>query len=314
MLRTMVSATCPVTNCAKADLPRQGISARIGDSVKAAIHISSLTLLLLVLIFCISAATQKPDSIAVSYLGFDLNAYPGDDALPLLKKTFSFASYWLSAPPGEKSSSWTGKRKLLEHQGFGFVVLFNALESREVKSMQVARAKGILDAQRASKLAAQEGFPAGTVIFLDVEEGGRLPATYQTYLQTWFESLAANGFRAGVYCSGIPVDEGHGVRITSAQDIQSHAGSTKIVYWVFNDSCPPSPGCTFPKTPASPSTSGTDFAAVWQYAQTPMRKERTEHCRATYAPDGNCYAPGDQQHKWFLDANVASTPDPSSTK
>jgi len=282
--------------------------------VKSAIHILLLSLFLPAVVFFISAAAQRPDSTDVSYLGFDLNGYPGDDALPILKKTFSFASYWLSPPPGEKSNSWTGKRKLLANHGFGFLVLFNPRESHEVKSMQAARAKGVLDAQRAAKLAVQEGFPAGTIIFLDVEEGGRLPAPYQTYLQTWFETLATNGFRAGVYCSGIPVDEGHGVQITTAQDIQSHAGANKIVFWVFNDTCPPSTGCTFPSVPPNPSLSGIDFAKVWQYAQSPMRKERTERCRATYAPDGNCYAPGDQQRKWFLDANFASTPDPSSAK
>jgi len=37
-----------------------------------------------------------------SYLGFDRNIYPGDEALPILRKTFSFTSYWLSPPPGEK--------------------------------------------------------------------------------------------------------------------------------------------------------------------------------------------------------------------
>jgi hypothetical protein len=282
--------------------------------VKHTIQIISLALFLIVVIFCISAATQNTVSTAVSYLGFDLNAYPGDDALPLLKKTFSFASYWLSAPPGEKNNSWTGKRKLLEQQGFGFLVLFNARESREVKNMQAAQAKGVLDAQHAAKLAVQERFPAGTIIFLDVEEGGRLPASYQTYLQTWFETLAASGFRPGVYCSGIAVDEGHGVRITTAQDIRSHAGSNRIVFWVYNDTCPPSPGCAFPTVPPSPSLSGTDFANIWQYAQSPMRKEFAAHCPANYAPDRNCYAPGDPSHRWYLDANVATTPDPSSAK
>jgi hypothetical protein len=263
---------------------------------------------------CISAGTQKSDSISTYYLGFDRNTYPGDDALPLLRRTFSFASYWLGAPPGEKRSSWTGKRKLLQQQGFGFILLFNARGSREVKSTQAARAKGILDARSAAKLAVQEGFPTSTIIFLDVEEGGRLPATYQTYLQTWFENLAVNQFRAGVYCSGIPVDEGHGVRITTAQDIQSHVGSNKIAFWVYNDACPPSPGCTFPNAPPSPSVGGTDFASIWQYAQSPMRKEFASHCPANYAPDGNCYATGDRSHKWYLDANVASSPDPSSAK
>jgi Domain of unknown function (DUF1906) len=283
--------------------------------VKLAIYVLSATLLLLAAIsFGISASTQKSDAAVNNYLGFDMNIYPGDDALPALKQTFSFASYWLSAPPGEKINSWSGKRKTLHQQGFGFIVLFNARSSREIKNPQTASENGRQDAQRAATLAKQEGFPAGTVIFLDVEEGGRLPETYQSYLQTWFENLAATGFRPGVYCSGVPLGEGNGVRITTAQDIQAHANAKKIAFWVFNDTCPPSPGCTFPKTPPSPSASGSDFAAVWQYAQTPMRKERTAHCRATYAPDGNCYAPSDQAHKWFLDANVAFTPDPSSAK
>jgi hypothetical protein len=39
-------------------------------------------------------------------------------------------------------------------------------------------------------------------------------------------------------------------------------------------------------------------------AQSPRRKEFTAHCPANYAADGNCYAPDDSAHKWFLDANV----------
>ena len=68
-----------------------------------------------------TAAPAPPPS--ATYLGFDLNIYPGDDALPILRKTFSFTSYWLGAPPGEKRSTWQGKRELLASQGFGFVVL-----------------------------------------------------------------------------------------------------------------------------------------------------------------------------------------------
>lgn len=263
---------------------------------------------------CISAGTQKSNSISTYYLGFDRNTYPGDEVLPLLRRTFSFAGYWLSAPPGEKRSSWTGKRKLLQQQGFGFMVLFNARASREVKTIQDARAAGTLDAKRAAKLAVQNGFLPATIIFLDVEEGGRLSIAYHAYLKAWFEKLSATGFRPGVYCSGIPVDEGNGVHITTAQDIQSHAGSNKIVFWVYNDTCPPSPGCTFPNAPPSPSVSGTDFASIWQYAQSPMRKGIASHCPANYAQDGNCYAPGDQSQKWYLDANVASSRDPSSAK
>ena len=39
------------------------------------------------------AAPQSSESTHRSYLGFDRNIYPGDDALPILRKTFAFSSY-----------------------------------------------------------------------------------------------------------------------------------------------------------------------------------------------------------------------------
>ncbi|MGA2300670.1 MAG: glycoside hydrolase domain-containing protein [Candidatus Acidiferrum sp.] len=256
-----------------------------------------------------NASTPSP----ATYFGFDRNDYPGDDALPSLRKTFSFTGYWLSAPPGEKRSTWFGKRTLLQSQGFGFVALFNGRESRTLHNSADARQKGMLDAQSAAKLARQEGFPRDSVIFLDIEEGGRLPGPYHAYLQAWNNGLAQAGYRAGVYCSAIPVDEGQGVHVTTAQDIQAHVTSPVLVYWVYNDACPPAPGCAFPANPPPPAQSGFSAATIWQYAQSPRRKEFTVRCAASYAADGNCYVPGDAQHRWFLDANVATTPDPSSS-
>lgn len=248
-----------------------------------------------------------------NFLGFDLNEYPGDAALPVLRKTFSFSSYWLGPPPGEKQTTWVGKRELLQAQGFGFLVLFNGPGSHTLKNETEARQKGNADGERAWAAAKREGFAKGTVIFLDIEEGGRLPAAYHVYLKSWAGSLSRVGFRTGVYCSGIPVSEGQGVSVTTAKNIQDNAGGREIMFWVFNDVCPPSPGCSFPTDIPSPAQSGF-AAAVWQYAQSPRRKERTLECPANYAKDGNCYAPGDVGHKWFLDVNAASTADPSGPK
>lgn len=255
--------------------------------------------------------TTAAPAATTSYLGFDANLYPGDEALPILRKTFSFTSYWLGAPPGQKRSTWQGKRELLASQGFGFVVLFNGRDSRKLKNSLDARQRGFSDAQAAAKLARQEGFAKGTVIFLDIEEGGRLPAPYHSYLRAWSEEISQSGFKAGVYCSSMPTDEGGGVKITTAQDIQAHIGSRPIVFWVYNDACPPSPGCAFPQSAPPPETGGFPAAVVWQYAQSPRRKEYTAKCPANYAADGNCYAPGDSAHKWFLDVNSATSPDPS---
>jgi hypothetical protein len=245
------------------------------------------------------------------YLGFDANDYPGDDAIPILRKTFSFASYWLGPPPEEKSSSWLGKRALLESQGFGFLVLWNGRESRNLKSAVDALQKGKLDAEAAAKAARQEGFPAHTVIFLDIEEGGRLSPVYHAYVHEWIDTLAREGFHAGVYCSSMPVDEGGGVSITTAKDLENQLAGRKLVFWVYNDACPPAPGCAFPPSPPAPSGSGFAGATIWQFAQSPRRKPFTAHCAAKYAPDGNCYAPVDTAHKWFLDVNVADSPNPS---
>jgi hypothetical protein len=282
-------------------------------SLTAIFIVSSL--LLVAFAIALPAAHQQTGNIASqnTYLGFDRNDYPGDDALPILRKTFSFASYWLGSPPSEKQSSWLGKRALLQSQGFGFLVLLNGKGSREINSQQDALRKGSDQAHEAAKLAQQEGFPQGTVIFLDIEEGGRLPAYYHEYLQAWYDALAKAGFHAGAYCSGIPVNEGDGVVVTTADDIHGHMGSRDLIYWVYNDACPPSPGCMCPTNPPVPSKSGIPYAAIWQFVRSPREKQTSRHC-AGYANNGNCYSPGDITHKWFLDINVATLPDPSAPK
>jgi hypothetical protein len=257
---------------------------------------------------------QSKSTPQAAYLGFDRNEYPGDDSLPVLRKTFSFAGYWLSPPPGEKQRSWLGKRALLKSKGFGFVVLFNGRQTRNLKSPADAKQKGILDGETAIQRAHEEGFSPGTIIFLDIEEGGRLSDAYHDYVNSWIDTLARANLRAGAYCSGVPLSDGPGRTITSAQDLQEHLAGRHLALWVFNDVCPPAPGCVFPETPPTLAESATPDAVVWQYAQSPRVKDRTVQCAATYAPDGNCYSPGDTGHKWLLDADVAASPDPSAPR
>jgi hypothetical protein len=247
-----------------------------------------------------------------AYVGFDRDIYPGDEALPVLRKTFSFAGYWLSPPPGEKVNTWRGKRELLLSNGFGFAVLYRARLNREIKTEAVAKQKGTFDARNAVASAKAEGFAMQTIIFLDIEEGGRLSPAYHEYLRAWTDELTRSGYRAGVYCSGIPVNESGGATIITADDIRNNIGGRDIIYWVFNDVCPPSPGCVVPENPPLVSTSGVSYAAVWQSVRSPRWKDLTERCATTYHADGNCYAPGDAAHALFLDVDIATSPDPSS--
>jgi hypothetical protein len=273
----------------------------------------NLSLFVIVCLQVSLAVAQAP-----TYLGFDRNTYPGDANLKALHETFSYAGYWLNQPPGEKTNTWTGHRAAVESAGFGFLVLFNGrlyseFKPAELKSVARAAKLGTSDAQAAAAAARREGFPAHTVIFLDQEQGGRMLPEQKAYIYAWVDAVTAGGFRAGIYCSGIPAaDDGN---VVTAEDIRQSAAGREIVYWAINDSCPPAPGCAFPVNPPahppSPSQSGIPFAEVWQFAQSPQRKNVAAHC-SNYSRDGDCYPPGiPAAQQLHVDVNTATSPDPS---
>jgi Domain of unknown function (DUF1906) len=249
-----------------------------------------------------------------TYLGFDRNEYPGDDQLAALRRSFVYAGYWLNTPPGDSQNSWRGKRALLIEHGFGFLILFNGRLDAGLRGKDAA-ALGRADAASAVSAANREGFPPGAILFLDQEEGGRLLPEQSAYVMAWVEGIRGSQYRPGVYCSGIPVREGGaggGNSISTAEDILNHAGGRPIALWVANDACPPSPGCVVSSKLPAPEASGIPGALVWQYTQSPRRPFAAQ-CAATYAANGNCYAPGMEQNQAsFLDLNVSHSTDPSS--
>ena len=259
-------------------------------------------------------APGKQKNPPKTFVGFDRNDYPGDAALIELKKSFAFTGFWLGPPPGEKSNSWKGKRSQVSNAGFGFLLLFNGKLEKELPSQAEAQALGKIDSARAAESADDEGFAKGATIFLDQEEGGRLSPVQLAYILAWADGVSAAGYRAGIYCSGVPAREGKGVSVITALNLKSRAGGREITFFVFNDVCPPSPGCRIPPRLPSAAASGVKFAEVWQYAQTPREKSRTVHCAATYAKDGNCYPPGMQSSGIYVDLNFATSPDPSHAR
>src|ERR1700688_3551439 len=247
-----------------------------------------------------------------TYLGFDRNDYPGDQNVKVLHETFSYTGFWLNAPPGENTNSWVGKRQALQSDGFGFLVLFNGRLDKQLRRNPAAL--GRTDGQAAVTTAHREGFPANTTIFLDIEEGGRMLPEQKAYIYAWVDAVNAAGFRAGVYCSGIPAREDKNTTVVTATDIRDNAQERKITYWVTNDVCPPSPGCSFTTPPPRPADSGIDFADEWQFAQSPRRKDFAAQCH-NYNRDGNCYPPGvDPASRLHVDVNTATSPDPSIGK
>lgn len=254
------------------------------------------------------AASAQRSHTAHPYAGFDKDGYPGDALMPALHRTFAFTGFWLNNPPGMTTNPWTGKRTVVRAAGFGFLILFNGRLDQELKQGNAATL-GREDGAAAIAAAHREGFPAGAILFLDQEEGGALLPEQAAYLGAWIATVSPSRYRAGIYASGIPVSAGR-ARISTAQDVSTRFPGVKL--WVWDDRCPPSPGCVAPDPTLSLARSGFSHAVAWQYAQSPRRQADTVACRSTYAADGRCYAPGlPQSEATHMDLDVGVSPDPS---
>ncbi len=269
-------------------------------------------ILLLVYVFVFPVPRLIGQSGPKTFIGIDSNEYPGNDALVSLKRHFDFVGYWLNNPPGARRNEWLGKREEVIRAGFGFLVLANGKLDKEIKAASLkADALGRKDGEAAAAAATREHFPARTILFLDQEEGGRLLPEQMAYVLSWTEAVAKSGFRAGMYLSGQPAPDGPGHTMTTAQNVREEIAARhlhEVAMWVYQDACPPAPGCTLQPPPLS--ASGTVGAVAWQYAQSPRRPANTAACAKTYAPDGNCYA-GEASTKVTYDLTVAGSADPS---
>src|ERR1700679_3791172 len=186
-------------------------------------RLSSLVLL------AATAVAQQSAAPAPQPIGFDSNNYPGDAALPILRRHFAFAGYWLTNPPGEHTDSWIGKRDILLRNNFGFLVLVNGKTDAEIsrakRSGTSSATLGARDAAKAIAAAQREHFPVHTILFLDQEEGGRLNGNQSAYLLAWTEAVAHSGYLPGVYASGQPVDDAPGKSITTIQNIREQVAA-----------------------------------------------------------------------------------------
>jgi hypothetical protein len=245
-------------------------------------------------------------------LGMDRNDYPGDANMAALRRTFAFTGYWLNNPPGANRNTWQGKRAALQRMGFGFLLLFNGRDDARLKASRNAAGIGASDAAAALQAAQGEGFRKGAILFLDQEQGGRMLPEQRAYIHAWVDGVVRGGYRAGIYCSGIPFRESSTVSVVTANDIREQSGGRDLQFFISNDQCGPSLGCVFPKSPPRAAESGVAFADVWQFAQSPRRPAMTAACRQTYAQDGNCYPPGiSPSSELHVDVDTASSPDPS---
>lgn len=180
-------------------------------------------------------------------------------------------------------------------------------------SSQVQRKMGLQMQDKRRGTQSRKGSGQGRLYFWTSKKAADCHRNFISYLQAWADELVQQGFRPGVYCSGIPVNDGNGLKIVTAENIRSNEQARDIVFWVFNDVCPPSPGCRTSVGLLRPAQSGVEYAVVWQFVRSPRPKETAFACGG-YANDGNCYAAADAAHRWHLDLDLARSSNPSASR
>jgi hypothetical protein len=156
-------------------------------------------------------------------IGFDTHTYPGDKTMAAWKAApgapYRWVGYYLPSPC-HKDRSWSGKRQTLVDMGWGLAVVYVGQQTwgRTPRKLSAARLAALLksgttcnadlvtaergdaDGRDAIETAEDEGFPRGSIIFLDIERMERMPAAMRDYYRAWTKRLLADGrYRPGVY-------------------------------------------------------------------------------------------------------------------
>jgi hypothetical protein len=213
---------------------------------------------------------------ANGFAGFDISIYPGDAAMQAWthpSSPYYWTGYYLPAPC-HRDPSWSGKYRTLQAMGWGVAAIYvgqqdwtqipssstGAAPSRATEQMATCSAS-LLSADQANAEATDaisrmqaDGFPAGSVIFLDVEFVRAVTPALLDYYRAWIAAVVRDGhYRAGVYAA----KSNAGALYAAAVDAAHSAGSTEIpTFWITSGT-----GFT---TASPPSAVGLDYAALWQ--------------------------------------------------
>jgi hypothetical protein len=200
------------------------------------------------------------------YLGFDTNIYPGDRAMSVWAKdgTYQWVGYYLEAPC-HRDDSWSGKRETLSEMGWGLAVVYVGQQSwsttkRSTKGSTcsnkfVTAGNGTRDAADAIAKVVSEGFPHGSVIFLDIERMDKVTPAMKSYYTSWTKAVLNDGrYQPGYYTH---VDNAARV-YADVKPVFTQAGDTVAPpFWIAGNS-------NAFTTDKVPTDVGHTFAAVWQ--------------------------------------------------
>ena len=207
-----------------------------------------------------------------SHLGFDTHSYPGERAMQAWRATYEWVGFYLPAPC-HKDDSWSGTRPALARMNYGVAVIYVGQQTwsdhKPLSRAQQAAAKangaqclpefvsgarGLAEADDAIARTAAEGFPPGTIIYLDLERMDLVPERMRQYYREWTARVLADGrYVPGVYAHTYNAD----LVYRDARGVYASAGiDADPPFWVAG-------GRGFHRD-VSPSDVGHTFAHTWQ--------------------------------------------------
>jgi hypothetical protein len=223
-------------------------------------------------------APVADEAEAGKHLGFDTHGYPGDKKMQAWKNApnapYEWVGYYLPATPCHKDKSWSGKRDTLVKMGWGLAVVYVGQQTwdrtpRTLTPTQLAALvkrgvtcnadllsadRGAVDAIDAVRKTAAEGFPKGSVIFLDLERAEKLPARMRDYYKGWVATVLRDGqYRPGIYVHSHNAEDVY----TDVKALFIAAGTQEEPrFWVASarDFSPDK----------APQEVGHEFAGMWQ--------------------------------------------------
>jgi hypothetical protein len=169
-------------------------------------------------------APMADEAEAGRYLGFDTYTYPGDAKMRAWKNApnapYEWVGFYLPGGPCYRGTSWHGKRQTLTDMGWGLAVVYVGQQTwnRRVRTLTPAQiaaqkrrgvtcnadflgtSRGVEDGLDAIRRTEAEGFPKGTVIFLDIERMEHMPQQMRDYYKAWVATILKDGrYRPGIY-------------------------------------------------------------------------------------------------------------------
>lgn len=205
--------------------------------------------------------------------GFDTRDYPGEETMRrwLDASPYRWVGYYLPAPCFT-GTPWSGRRQVLGGMGWGLAVLFvgeqdwRAMEAAPGDTVPVAEPgarcatanltaeNGAAHAAAAESAATEDGFPDGTVIFLNVERVESISTELAAYLRSWFGAMLESGrYSPGLYAHDRNASELYAIL---AEEFARRGRVERPRLWVARQE-------GFDPARA-PTESGHAMAAIWQ--------------------------------------------------